>query len=325
MSAEPNRRTPYSTDLRWRIVWQRLAKGLTFQNIAQNLSISTATASNIFKLFQATGEVDPKRPPRRDDLRKLDEYHELYIIGLIFECPNLQLQEIAYKVEEITGTVVSTSTLCRLLGRHGFSHKKIQSVALQRSLDLRALYVASIFTFNRDMFVWIDETGSDLKEILRRYGYALRGERAVCHRLQVRGQRISPIAAISSDGLLGVELSTGSVNGEKFYDFVRGTLIPEMLPFDGTSPRSIAIMDNCSIHHMQDVSDLFTDAGILQIFLPPYSPDMNPIEMAFGYVKGYLKKHEDIMHLIPPTSLIKSAFDSITTEMCNGWIKHSKY
>ena len=65
MSAEPNRRTPYSTDLRWRIVWQRLAKGLTFQNIAQNLSISAATASNIFKLFQATGEVDPKRPPKR--------------------------------------------------------------------------------------------------------------------------------------------------------------------------------------------------------------------------------------------------------------------
>ena len=318
MSAEPNRKTPYSADLRWRIVWQRLAKGLTFQSIAQNLSISTATASNIFKLFQATGEVDPKSPPKRDDLRKLDEYHELYIIGLIFECPNLQLQEIAYKVEEITGTVVSTSTLCRLLGRHGFTRKKVQVVALQRSLDLRALYVASIFTFSRDMFVWIDETGSDLKEMLRRYGYALRGERAVCHRLQVRGQRISAIAAISSDGLLGVELTTGSVNGEKFYDFVRGTLIPEMLPFDGIHPRSIAIMDNCSIHHVREVSDLFTDAGILQIFLPPYSPDMNPIELTFSYVKGYFRKHKDIIHLIPPTSFIISAYDSITTEMCSG-------
>ena len=152
--------------LRYRGLDTRLAKGLTFQNIAQNLSISTATASNIFKLFQSTGEVDPKPPCKRDALRKLDEHHELYIIGLILECPNLQLQEVAYKVEEITGTVVSTSTLCRLLGRHGFTRKKILSVALQRSLDLRALYMASIFTFNRDMFVWIDETGSDLKEII---------------------------------------------------------------------------------------------------------------------------------------------------------------
>ena len=102
---------------------------------------------------------------------------------------------------------------------------------------------------------------------------------------------------------MAVEFTMGSVNGEKFYDFVRGTLIPKMLPFDGTSPRSIAVMDNCSIHHIHKVSDLFNDASILQLFLPPYSQDMNQIELAFGYVKDYLKKHEDIMHLILPTSL----------------------
>ena len=186
------RRTPYSNDLRWRIVWQRIAKDLTFQQIDQNLCISTATASNIFKLFQATGEVDPKRPCKRDALRKLDDHHELYRIGLVFEYPMLHLQEIASNAEEITGTVVSTSILCRLLGCHGFTRKKVQSVALQRSLDLRALYMANV-TFVKDMFVWVDETGSDLKEMLRRYGYALRGERAVCNRLQVRGQRVSAI------------------------------------------------------------------------------------------------------------------------------------
>ena len=70
--------------------------------------------------------------------------------------------------------------------------------------------------------------------MLRSYSYALRGERAVCHRLQVRGQCISAVAAISS-GLL----ATRPVNEEKFYDFVRGTLISEMLPFDGIYPRSI--------------------------------------------------------------------------------------
>lgn len=105
MSAEPMRRTPYSNDLRWRVVWQRIAKDLTFQQIAQNLCISTATASIIFKLFQATGEVDPKHPSRRDALRKLDDHHELYIIGLVFEYSTLHLQEIASDVEEITGSV----------------------------------------------------------------------------------------------------------------------------------------------------------------------------------------------------------------------------
>lgn len=324
-TAEPSCRAPYATDLRWRVVWQRLAKGLTFERIAENLSISTATASNIFKLFKDTGEVDPKTPGKREWIRKLDNHHELYIIGIVFESPNLQLLEIANKVEEISGTVVSTSTLCRLLSRHGFTRKKIQSVALQRSLDLRALYMASIVTFTKDKFVWIDETGSDLREMQRRYGYAIRGERAVCRRLQVRGQRISAIAAICTDGLLGVDFTTGSVNGEKYYDFLRGTLIPEMSPFDGVSPRSIAIMDNCSVHHTNEISELFIDAGVLQIFLPPYSPDMNPIELAFGYVKDYLKKHEDLLNVLPLTSLIKGAFESVTVEMCNGWINHSNY
>ena len=56
------------------------------------------------------------------------------------------------------------------------------------------------------------------------------------------------------------------------------TLIPEMLPFDGVNPRSVLVMDNCSIHHVLPVSETLSQMGILTIFLPPYSPDMNPIE-----------------------------------------------
>ena len=97
----------------------------------QNLSTSIATANNIFKFSQASGEVDPKSPPKYDYLRKLDDYQKLNIIGLIFECPNLQLQGIAHKVKEITGTVVST--LCGLLGHHGFTHKVLKLLPYKES------------------------------------------------------------------------------------------------------------------------------------------------------------------------------------------------
>ena len=322
-SAEPTRRAPYSNDLRWRIVWQRIALGHGFEKIASNLNISVGTAHNIFKLFEATGEVDHKPQPKRE--RKLDSHHEIYIIGMILDSPTLQLSEIASKVEEMSGTVVSTSTLCRLLASYGMTRKKVQHVALQRCLDLRASFVASVFTFSKEMFVWVDETGSNMKDMLRKYGYALRGERAVCPRLLVRGQRISAISAMSTEGIVVIELTNDSVNGEKFFDFVHGSLIPEMLPFDGYSPKSIAVMDNCSIHHVQEVADLFNSAGILLIYLPPYSPDFNPIELAFSYVKHYLKDHEDIMHIVPPTQLVHAAFSSITARMCNSWIVHCGY
>ena len=99
----------------------------------------------------------------------------------------------------------------------------------------------------------------------------------------------SVIAAISSTGLIGYEVHTCTcgVSGEEFYDFVRGTLIPNMNPFDGDSDNSI--LDNCSIHHVESVLTLLQQSGILVLFLPPYSPDFNPIELTFSYVKKYLQ------------------------------------
>ena len=77
------------------------------------------------------------------------------------------------------------------------------------------------------------------------------------------------IAAIATSGLVGVGLTTGTVCGETFLDFVRSTLIPEMEPFDGTAKKSIAVMDNCSIHHTGEVQQAFQENGILLMYLPP--------------------------------------------------------
>lgn len=304
-------------------MWQRIALNLRYQQIAENLCISVGTVHNILKLFENTGEVDPKKHPEQD--HKLDGHHANYIIGLITAYPSLHLSELAEVVENISGTRVSTSTLCRLLASHGFTYKKVQHVALQRRVDYRASFMATACVYKKEFFVWVDETGSNLKDMLRQYGYALCGERAVSKKLLVRGQRISTIAAICTEGLLAYQMISSSVNGENFYDFIRGDLIPELLPFDGCNPRSIVIMDNCSIHHIQEVADLFNNTGVLLFFLPPYSPDFNPIELTFSYIKSYLKDHEDIMHSIPLKHIIKAAFDSITIAMCNAWITHCGY
>ena len=77
------------------------------------------------------------------------------------------------------------------------------------------------------------------------------------------------------------------------------------MPFDGTNPRSIVILDNASIHHCDGVVELIESAGALVIFLPPYSPDLNPIEETFASIKSYLRTHED------STSVYIIAFSSI--------------
>ena len=99
-SVEPGRKKAYSSDLRWRVVWQRLALGLKFHEIATNLGISIGTAYNIIELFERTGEVQPKTTCKRE--RKLDVYHEMFIIGLVLESPMLQLPELIKKIAEAT-------------------------------------------------------------------------------------------------------------------------------------------------------------------------------------------------------------------------------
>ena len=101
---------------------------------------------------------------------------------------------------------------------------------------------------------------------MRRFGYALQGKSPIQHGILHKGGRITAIASIASIGVIAVDMTTGSVNGEVFFDIVCTLLIPQMLPFDGENERSIVALDNCSVHHVQHIIDLFAAAGILVLF-----------------------------------------------------------
>ena len=240
------------------------------------------------------------------------------IIGLIIESPSLYLHvsELCQAVEDVYGKCISPSAVCKVIHKHGFIRKKLQHAAKQRSLQYRGEYMAKIQMYHRDCFVFINETGCSNKDHTRRFGYAMRGESAVDHWWLHRGTRISAIAAMSTSGIVAVELMSGSVNGDKFFDYihVRGSLIPEMLPFDGENPKSIAVLDNCSIHHVRHVTQLFKDSGKLVLFHPPYSPEFMPIEKPFSFVTYDLKDHDDLWQSMnDPTIPIQAAFNSVIT------------
>ena len=96
-----------------------------------------------------------------------------------------------------------------------------------------------------DKFVWLDGTGSDGRDYIRKYGYALQGMRTVTHRFLSRG-RTNAIAAMSQDGVIA--LLSGPVNGYVFFNFISSSLIPVVMPFNGVNSRSVLTMDNCSVH-----------------------------------------------------------------------------
>lgn len=323
-SAEPKRTSAYSQDIALRVVWMRLGMDLTFRSIADRLQIGLGSAYRLYQRYVRTGNFAAQKRSDRPQCRKLDGHHELLILGLLMENPAMYLVEICAKIQEVTGTTVSGATVCRLLQKHGYTRKKIRQVAKQRCEELRGLFMARVFNYPREFLVWCYDTGSDRRDQIRKCGYSLRGLTPVYHRYLVRGTRISSVVAMTSSGVITYEFHTGTMNGDKFFDFVRGKLIPNMQPFPG--PHLMLIMDNCSIHHVEEVKQELEAAGILVIFLPPYSPDYNPCEELFSFVKYYLKDHDQLLQITDePEEILKSAFDNVTESQSNNWITHSGY
>ena len=173
-------------------------------------------------LFRDTNSVNKRLYPEQHarQRRKLTENDRFLILELVLKRPGIYLNELRQNLFITMGTDVSAATICRFLHSCGFSRTNIHSVAAQRSEELRARYVTEVALYTQEMLVFVDETGSDRRDAMRKFGYSLRGQRCVAKRLLVRGERVSAIAAISIDGILDYKFVRGTNNGETFQEFI---------------------------------------------------------------------------------------------------------
>ena len=94
-------------------------------------------------------------------------------------------------------------------------------------------------------------------------------------------------------------------------------LLPIIMPYDGVTPRSVVVLDNASIHHLAHVQDIVTRVGARLVFLPPYSPDLMPLEEVFAEVKALLRASDSIyLASRMPELMVKLAFTTITQQNC---------
>ena len=102
--------------------------------------------------------------------------------------------------------------------------------------------------------------------------------------------------------------------------FVERKLLPQLLPFDGFNRNSVVVLDNASIHHVSEVEHLIESTGALLIYLPPYSPDLNPIEECFSKVKSFLRANDPLVQVSSDSKIndiIEASFATITVII--GW------
>lgn len=187
--------------------------------------------------------------------------------------------------------------------------------------------MSEVSVYDPNMLIFLDKSGWDQRNCLRKRGYSIRGMTPRDHRLLVRGIRYSAIPVMCMDGILDVSLLEGNVNGTRFEYFVKNCLLRILRPFNGINKHSVVILDNASIHHVDNVIKLIEDqAGARILFLPPYSPDLNPLEEAFTQAKSIMKSNCGLFNNCRfPRVLLSTTFSMITSEDCKSYMAHSGY
>ena len=130
------------------------------------------------------------------------------------------------------------------------------------------------------------------------------------------------------DSVLDVYIKEGTVDGEEFCNFTELCLLPQLLPFNGSNPRSVVVLDNASIHHIEHATSLIEEMGAVVVFLPPYSPDLMPIEELFSKIKGFLRANDPYIQIANDSEIkdvILAAFASVTSTDCYNWFEHCGY
>ena len=223
------------------------------------------------------------------------------------------------------GVNIGISTICQFLHRSVFSRQRMVLIAKQRYEYLRATFAIDVSCYKPEMLVFLDETGADRRNTVQKYNYSLRGKPAKSHKLLIWCKCVSAIAVMSIQGLLDCKIVHELVDGDVFYDFVHTHLIPHLQPFDGCNLHSVVILDNASIHHVEEAVRAIEDVGAIVHVLPPYSPDLNPIEEAFSKIKTTIRSLEEIMIQTYDIEMIAlMAFSMITQDDCKNWISDSE-
>ncbi len=168
-----------------------------------------------------------------------------------------------------------------------------------------------------ERLVFIDETGLNTK-MARLYGRAKTSERCVAGVPFGHWQSNTFIAALRVDGLYAPWLVDGAMNGDGFLTYITQVLAPVLVPGD------IVVCDNLSSHKVAGVAAAIEEVGAQLCYLPPYSPDLNPIEMVFSKLKAYMRKRSARKFPQLMQALVE-ALDTFTPEQCKNFLKHSQY
>lgn len=272
--------TPYSQDLRQRIVDTASRGDGTLSQIAQRFLVSISFVTRLLQLHRTTGSVEPRphgggHPAvlTPEDLERLRE--------LIRDRPDATLEACRRHL----GSSCSLATISRALSRLGLPRKKKVPRAAERDSpevqEQRRAFCEALADVDPQRLVFVDECGANTA-MTRTHGRAPAGQR-VYSDAPGHWESITLTCGMRLSGVVAALAFPGATNTAVFEDYVEEVLVPELRPGD------VVIWDNLKPHKSEEAIEAVEAAGASVVPLPPWSPDLTPIEEMVSKVKNVMR------------------------------------
>ncbi|KAB2729707.1 IS630 family transposase [Brucella intermedia] len=273
-----------SVDLRTRVL-AAVSAGASHREAAERFGVGVASVSRWRNLQLEKGNVRPG-PLGGDRNSRKTEAHADLILAWLGEHRDCTLFELRGALSA-QGVVISKSALHRFLVRHDQTPQKKTGHAVEQSrpdlLEMRQSWFDKQLDLDPARLVFIDETWT-ATNMARTHGRCLKGERLRMGFPHGHRKTTTLVAGLRNTGMVPPLVIDGPINGEWFEAYVGQVLVPTFKPGD------VVILDNLSSHKRLAAREIIEAVGARLMFLPPCSPDFNPIEKAFSKLKALLRK-----------------------------------
>jgi transposase len=199
----------------------------------------------------------------------------------------------------------------------GLDPQKKHLTASEQDPEQRRAWWEAMQALDPEHLVFVDETGSNIT-LTPRYGRAPRGQRCAGQVPRNWGHNTTLLAAMTVKGMQTACVIEGATDRAVFEGFVEHFLVPRL------RPGQVVVWDNLSVHQSVRARELIEAAGCQVRFLPPYSPDFNPIEHAFAKLKGMVRQANQ-RTVEGLWTAIGGGLDQITAHDATGWFRHAGY